>query len=66
MAAISALQAYGSSDDSDNVSESEEVSEDATAHLKPLDRGDNVLTLHSRFQLNAAPAVENKVKLRTV
>ena len=64
MAAISALQAYGS-DESDNGSESDEVCEDATAHLKPLNTGNNVLKLQSRLQLNAAPAVENKVRFIT-
>ncbi|XP_033635021.1 pre-mRNA-processing factor 17-like [Asterias rubens] len=65
MAAISALQAYGS-DESDNGSESDEVCEDATAHLKPLNTGNNVLKLQSRLQLNAAPAVENKEDVGTI
>ena len=64
MAAISALQTYGSdSDSSDNGSETEtrEPSADATAHLRPLESGSQVTDIQKRIQIDAAPVVDNKV-----
>ncbi len=56
MAAIVALADYGS-DSNDSEEESKPVSEDATLHLKPLDRGKAV----SAVKLFAAPVVAVKV-----
>ena len=65
MAAITALQTYGSSDsEDDSDSEPQQtVSADATAHLRPLDSGSDVQSIQKRLQINAAPVVETKVSL---
>ncbi|XP_072018925.1 pre-mRNA-processing factor 17-like [Amphiura filiformis] len=62
MAAIAALQSYGSSD-SENASDddtNETPSADATAHLRPLESASNVQDIQKRLQINAAPVVETK------
>ncbi|XP_072022615.1 pre-mRNA-processing factor 17-like isoform X2 [Amphiura filiformis] len=62
MAAIAALQSYGSSD-SENGSDddtNEAPSADATAHLRPLESASNVQDIQKRLQINAAPVVETK------
>ena len=64
MAAITALQTYGSSDsEDDSDSEPQTVSADATAHLRPLDSGSDVQSIQKRLQINAAPLVETKVSM---
>ncbi|XP_072178931.1 pre-mRNA-processing factor 17-like [Diadema setosum] len=58
MAAIAALQAYGSDESDDESNDQHEVSEDALAHLKPLEKNNTVQTLQAKLQLNAAPVVD--------
>ncbi|XP_071502742.1 pre-mRNA-processing factor 17-like [Diadema antillarum] len=58
MAAIAALQAYGSDESDDESNDQREVSEDALAHLKPLEKNNTVQTLQAKLQLNAAPVVD--------
>jgi hypothetical protein len=60
MAGIQALvSAYGEESDSEgNESPAEEITEDHTAHLKP---GSSIDSLKSKFLLNCAPVVINKV-----
>lgn len=61
MAGIQALvNAYGEDSDLEgNDSPTEEITEDHTAHLKP---GSSIDSLKSKFQLNVAPTVINKVR----
>ncbi|XP_070567787.1 pre-mRNA-processing factor 17-like [Ptychodera flava] len=68
MAAITALQAYGSdqsSDESDSETR-EESKPESTVHLKPLDKGKTVQSLQNQLQLDAAPLVELKESVDTV
>ncbi|XP_077976899.1 pre-mRNA-processing factor 17-like [Glandiceps talaboti] len=69
MAAIAALQAYSSGDSNSDDSDSdtrEETKVVSTTHLKPLEKGETVKSLQSRFRLNAAPVVESKESVDTV
>ncbi|XP_071955313.1 pre-mRNA-processing factor 17-like isoform X3 [Antedon mediterranea] len=61
MAAITALQAYGSEDESSgNGSETEDKQEDSVVHLKPLEKGNSVMKIQDRMMLNSAPVVDSK------
>lgn len=65
MAGIEALvSAYGKDSDSEeNESPEEEITEDHTAHLNP---GSSIHSMKSKFQLNVAPTVVNKVSTSVV
>ncbi|XP_067841129.1 pre-mRNA-processing factor 17 [Heptranchias perlo] len=68
MSAIAALASYGSGSESGNDSDGEcgEVaSEDAVAHLHPLDPGKSVSRLHDSLALNSAPEVAVKEDVET-
>ncbi|XP_041462676.1 pre-mRNA-processing factor 17-like [Lytechinus variegatus] len=58
MAAIAALQAYGSDESDGDISDKESNSEDATAHLRPLEKDGTIKSLQVKLQLNAAPTVD--------